>query len=457
MQTSNWIKYWQQHALPILQESKVQLQQMLRRTDSLRPTDIEALVWNDPLLTAQVLRFINQRKRGAMASDVVAIEHIVMMMGVAPFLERCSHLPTVEQYLLPADPQAYQQLLQLLARARFSRALSLDLSTIRNDAYPEELQAAALLAVVPDMLHLLGSHLPEKAPAADRTTIGALIAAWQLPDALTQLLGGNEVPSVRVALQSSIVRLCSLLEQGWWLDDISTQLETIAGALGIGLDHVWDRVSKQMLRQARRWPYVQIVPAATWLAMQPGDWPVPSKVQTDARELLTEKMVPNVLSERMQALHLAGKQGAPTNQIMALAVRALAEGLGMQRIAFTLVQPVEQVLRTRYVHGVVANDGLRSLCINLEQPSLFSQLLQKPQSVWLNIDSRKRFANHLPETFLACAADNCFLMSIFVGSKPLGLIYADRHGQQEPGDDHYNHFKQICMLTSRALTHYSQR
>lgn len=454
---TNWIAYWQQHALPILQESKLQLQQMLRRPDSLRPSDIESLVWNDPLLTAQVLRFISQRKRNAMAADVVAVEHIVMMMGVAPFLERCSHLPTIEQYLLPADSEAYRRLLQLLARARFARLLARDLSAARNDAYPEEVQAAALLHVVPEMLAIIGPKLPEKSPEMGDSSIGDLLAAWQIPAVLAELLGTSDVASVRVALESSIFGLTKALEQGWWQDPVITNLTTIAAALGLTAEAVWQKTTRQMLQLARRdWPYLQWQLPVTWLPMLPGDWPLPVKQpESGANQQASVRHDP--LAERMQALHLAGKQGAPTNQIMGLTIRALSEGLGMHRIAFTLVQPAEQVLRTRYAYGTETAEGLRSMSISLDHPSLFTQLLQKPQSVWLTDESRARFAGHLPATFVSCSSVDCFLMSIFVGSKPLGLIYADMHGASALTNDQYSHFKQICMLTSRALTHYSQR
>jgi transcriptional regulator with GAF, ATPase, and Fis domain len=160
----------------------------------------------------------------------------------------------------------------------------------------------------------------------------------------------------------------------------------------------------------------------------------------------------------MQALHLAGVQGAPTNQVMTLAVRALSEGLAMQRIAFTLLMAAENSLRARYVQGVAPTDPLQNLRISLEKQHVLTKLLQKPQSFWLNAANYAQFSPHLPiELVEQVGAKSFCAMSIFVGDKPVGLIYADCGLLGEVTDFHYQHFKQICLLASKALAHNARR
>jgi transcriptional regulator with GAF, ATPase, and Fis domain len=124
----------------------------------------------------------------------------------------------------------------------------------------------------------------------------------------------------------------------------------------------------------------------------------------------------------------------------------------MKRILFALHVPADRALRARFLKGVAANDPLHDLVISLDKPHLVTQLLQKPQSVWFNRGNAARFLPLLPEILLKQSGQESFcLMSIFVGSKPVGVIYADRHGADDITDDHYQHFKQICILTGKAL------
>ena len=77
-----WLQFWARRAIPILQESRNQLMGMIRRAEMIRPSEVADVVARDPLLTAQVLRMINQRERGSLSSDIVAIESAIMLIGV---------------------------------------------------------------------------------------------------------------------------------------------------------------------------------------------------------------------------------------------------------------------------------------------------------------------------------------------------------------------------------------
>ena len=93
---SAWLQFWQHRAIPVLQESRNQFSGMLRRAELIRPAEVAEVVARDPLLTIQVLRALNQRERSSMASDIVAIESAIMLIGLTPFLERFSRAQTIK-------------------------------------------------------------------------------------------------------------------------------------------------------------------------------------------------------------------------------------------------------------------------------------------------------------------------------------------------------------------------
>ena len=451
-----WLQFWERRAIPVLQESRNQIMGMMRRAEIIRPTEVAEVVARDPLLTAQVLRMINQRERTSLSSDIVAIEAAIMLIGVAPFLERFARAQTVESLMLPTHQAEYGNLLKLVFEARLARRLASFYANKRFDAKLGEIQAAAMLTNITDLLAILAPFLDEKPP--DSTgEVSELLSQWQMPEPIQALIRQDAEPSTRSVLQHAAVPLARLLDKGWWQDDVQQKLTTIAAVLNLPFEDIWHFLTRQLLAFTRKEGRShQLYSPARWLAMLPGEWPRPvPKITPQADSTVLAK---DILAERMQALHLAGVQGAPTNQVMTLAVRALSEGLGMQRIAFTLLMAAENSLRARYVQGVDPSDPLQTLRISLENQHVLTKLLQKPQSFWLNPGNYAQFSPHLPiELVEQIGAKSFCAMSIFVGDKPVGLIYADCGLHGEVTDFHYQHFKQICLLASKALAHNARR
>ena len=452
-----WLQFWDRRAIPILQESRNQLMGMIRRADLIRPGEVAEIVARDPLLTAQVLRMMNQRQKSSMSADVVAIESAILLIGVTPFLERFARAQTVESVMLPTHQAEYGQLLKRVFEARLARRLATVFANKRFDAKLGEIQAAAVLANLCESLAIISPHLDEQAPAASLDLL-SLLEQWQMPTAILDLIRVDAEPATRSVLQHAVVPLSRQLERGWWQDEIQQRLLTIAGVLNFPAEQVWQLLTEQLLAFARKeGKSSQLYTPARYLVMLPGAWPTPAS-SAPAANLAAAIPAKDILAERMQALHLAGVQGVPTNQVMALAVRALAEGLGMQRIAFTLLMAAENALRARYVQGVTPTDPLHALRISLEKQHIFTKLLQKPQSFWLNADNYTQFSPHLPPELVAQIGAKSFCaMSIFVGAQPVGLIYADSGLDGTVNEFHYTHFKQICILASKALAHNARR
>lgn len=453
--TPAWLAYWRSRPMPILEASKTSLQQMLRRADRVQADAVAEVVLSDPLLTLQALRCMAQRPRSSLAAEVVSIQSIVMMMGTVPFLERFCNLPTVESILLP-DSSAYSAYLQQVFYSRLSVRLALMYADWRFDARLDEIQVAATLSRCNHLLLLLGTQLDKALPPKPDECAGFL-SGLSAPASVVQLLGSADNAPVRVLLQLAVLRLVAAIPRGWWQEETQQELGMIAGMLNMEVTDVWLGLCKVLLHFARdpnRWP--QMDQPACLLPMIPGDWPgdVISKPQVE-RPI---EAGPDMLATHMQALHLSSKNGAQAKDILALTMRALAEGLHMQRVIFALATPGLAELRARFVLGMPQNAPLRQLSIRTDLPGILTRLLEKPQSLWLNRSNAGQYMPHFPTDFRQCfVSDNFFVMSIFIGSKPLGLILADRNGAETLSEHQYQHFKQICLLTTRALSQSTNR
>lgn len=451
-ENERWLTFWAKRPLPILQSTKAGLTEFVGQGEKLRNNQISDLVLQDPLLVAHALRFVNQRQRTGLVSDVVSVENVVMLMGMDGFINRFSKLPSVEETLLPKHPGHYVALLGEVATARLAAHLAREFGVLRYDARLDEIFITALLAALPRMLRCLEAGLGTEVPPAslDKATL-PLFARWHLPEVFATLLDEAGAANQRALLQQAALRLASRLQLGWWQDGIFEDIQLVANTLGCEPRQISELINRSLLHFARnRWPYAQVFPAARWLPMLPGLWPKP-----EARAAAPTR--PG-FADIMRELQHAGEVGASFNQIMALAIRAMTEGLGLRRVVFGLLLAGQNALRTRYLVGVAADDPLRSFQVDLNLPHLFTQLMLKPQSVWLNAGNRAKLESMLPRGLRAVIGDGEFFsMSLFVEDKPVGLFYGDNRTVAALTEGQYAAFKQVCLMTGQALTQQVKR
>jgi HD-like signal output (HDOD) protein len=135
---------------------------------------------------------------------------------------------------------------------------------------------------------------------------------------------------------------------------------------------------------------------------------------------------------------------------MAAVMKRIREEAGAGRVVFAMLNKERSRLRTRLALGGQAEDGIRHLDLDLQQKHLFSALMGKPQSLWLNHDNAQRYQPYLPTSLRAMLGpQGAYMMSLFVGNRPLGLMYGDGSQLSETG---YRHFRELCREATSALT-----
>lgn len=450
-----WLIFWARRPVPILQASKTALAAFAGRSASARTDELVALVLHDPLLTAHILRHINQRSRSSMAADVVSIENVILLMGMDAFISHCAALPTVEALLLPKHAPHYASLLRHIATARLAARLAREFGSMRYDARLDEIYITALLADLPTLLRHLDAGMVGEAPAVELASVTlALFARWRLPEVFSSLLDESGASNQRAMLHRAALRLAEEVQQGWWHAGVADDVQLAAQALSIEQFEVWSLLCRSLLHFARNdWPYPQIFPPARWLAMQPGEWPRPKPKAAPQPAASRQPSLQDILRE----LQHAGESGASFNQIMGLAIRAQADAIGLKRIVFGLLHAGQNLLRTRYVVGTGDGDALRNFQVDLSAPHLLTRLMLKPQSIWLHAGNRAQFEALLPAGFRQTTGGGDFLaMSLFVEDKPVGLFYADNHGQPV-SEASYKAFQQVCHAAGQALTRQAKR
>jgi hypothetical protein len=190
----------------------------------------------------------------------------------------------------------------------------------------------------------------------------------------------------------------------------------------------------------------------------PGEWP-----EEPDEDAVHEKDVPVCLMPRPEALrramdeidaHLDGT--LDLHDMVSLALQGMHEGIGLNRVVFALLTAYRSMVKAKYVLGADENSPLRNFQFDAKAPHLFSRLLGKTQSVWVNVSNQANFASMMPDDLCQMIGGNegFFAMSIFVRDKPVGLIYADRrHGSCDLDEHSYMEFKRLCLRAAQGLGH----
>ncbi|MBD3670619.1 MAG: HDOD domain-containing protein [Gammaproteobacteria bacterium] len=170
--------------------------------------------------------------------------------------------------------------------------------------------------------------------------------------------------------------------------------------------------------------------------------------------------VPDEHSVEEVIAHLARQidQSISMPEIMKLVMEGMHDGLGLTRVAFTMLTPDRKMLKTRAVMSKDADWDIRHLHIPLEPENLFSHLMSRPQALWLSDENVDKIWQHVPaELTEVLHKDGFYAMSVYVKNRPVGLFYADRYNHEHHLDEHtYDNFKLLCRHASKAMVELSR-
>ncbi|WP_332670173.1 HDOD domain-containing protein [Aromatoleum sp.] len=213
-----YVRFLSAQDVPVLRQTVRELEALRASQDSVSGKRIAAVVLADPLMTAKLLTTLQARRTLAQNHDITTIDRAIMMMGIGPFFDTFSAMPTVEDVLAHRH-DALVGVLKGIGRARKATHYARDWAILRHDLDVDEITVAALLLEAADILCwtfaptlTLQVHALQRAnrwlrsAQAQRAVFGfiaqeiqvALVRAWKLPDLLVALMDESSAANPRV-------------------------------------------------------------------------------------------------------------------------------------------------------------------------------------------------------------------------------------------------------------------
>ena len=231
---SGWADFLSSSPPPMLAYTRHRLAALRLKGEAIVPSEIAAIGLSDPLFSAKVISDIQSTRNKHRAMDITTIEHALMMQGIDPFYQRIEGAALLDEQITPGG-LAHLAILALAKRGYVASRLARQWAEKSLDMHPEELQVAALIHDIAEILlwlkapghALLIKKVMDESPsmrstAAQQRILGFTLTAltaeiahrWGLPDILSRLFSGEDL-SPRIRTVSLAVRVARHSSQSW--------------------------------------------------------------------------------------------------------------------------------------------------------------------------------------------------------------------------------------------------
>ena len=446
------------------------------------------LVLMDPGLLISLFRRAIQVPRKRLQSDIRTIDQAMMLIGAINTEKVITQSPIVEEVLAEPNLTGYKK---IVSRIYHSAYQAFDLARNQSDVASDEIFAATMLQETGALvmwLHyptLMQRYDPALSEEEEQTLFSgftlneltrALAKQWGLSAFIQLTLDPEAKDKPRVKSVDLGVRVGWAAENGWEGKEAEALMREVADYLHASPEEAMAEIRDNAEYAADETPFYGVEPA---IAKLPPAGPDEEKVarresqedgqkQPTAAPILLETTpskekaqcpIPAArLSQQLTELKaLIDSETLQLPKLMSATMRAMHEGVALERAIFLMLNRDRTALHSRFVVGT-EDPKLKKLSIKLNQHSLFDLMLSKTQSLWMKDDNRAKIWPMLPtELPPLIEANSFFLMSVQLKNRPIGIFYADRFGSDYGLDQNaYNYFRNICQLTAKGLLKLSR-
>lgn len=232
---AHWLIFLADADIPVLKHTAREIARLRQNEDNLGARDVAAVVLQDPMMAARLLRHLQAHKHQKQSRELVEIEQTLLMMGITRFFEVLKPQPTVEESL-QEHLDALVELLHVVHRSHRAAVYAFDWALRLHDLHAEEIRIAALLhdlaeilmwCFAPkDMLHIRAIQKADRSLRSkdvQRTVLGftlhelhrAVTEAWDMPELLVYLMEDEQADNRRLKNVKFAVDLARHSANGW--------------------------------------------------------------------------------------------------------------------------------------------------------------------------------------------------------------------------------------------------
>ncbi|MEH6557002.1 MAG: HDOD domain-containing protein [Oceanicoccus sp.] len=459
--TQQWTRQLSQVQLPVLSEVMQELNSVTNNKDT-SATELAEIILKDSGLTTKVLRVANSVYHNPGSSNQInTISRAVVQLGFQGIKAISLSVMLVDSLL---QKSAKERMLQWMARGFHAAVQAENLfKQIGGSGGDEEVFITSLLLHIGDMAFwTCKSETAEKLDNAlamnscgddqvEREILGcsmkditiALAEQWQLGPRLQQALAteGDQGSATEAVLLGEAISFAS--EKGWDSEEFKAVLVKASLYTGLGLDDVTAMIERGADQAAGI--------AVTYRANKICHY-IPNTSESPSQpEVVVLKANPQLQLDILREMGSLVAQQVDVNTLFQMIVEGVHRGIGLDRVCLCLIDPKVTTMQVKYLLGDDTDVWREEMQfpIKSDQDNLFAHCLHSRINIWLHSDSGNQL-NHLIDKKIERLLDtkNCMVSSIYAGSRPVGILLADR-GRKN--------VQPIALEQHESFEHFSQQ
>jgi len=453
---------------------------------------LSQIIASDPGLSSQLFNLVNAKRKGTKREYIESILSALSLMGDAGIVNFVSNTTTLDDVRTSFDCE--NNYYQLVARSQQAAAHAKQWGEIRNSQGIKEIGIATRLYDIAEFslclfdfdnyktykqLNLKQHNPDEHCLKLFGFTLNDLSIAlcdhFHLPDLVLEAHNKNEIAGIRSQGIQISSKLMHQADNGWFHKEALHYVQKAADLCQINIDKMTTMVHITSVTTAQELEFKTPFHSASNLVLhETPPRPVSAKVIVKEPKKHAPKK-PEVAkpvslepkNSTSQTAHpllnelKSIAQNKKTSQALLLTslLNGCNEHLKTKRNALFLLSQDRSKIGTRLHSGLSEKSPLLKFTVAKQQAGLLKILLEKPQAIWVNAENYKKYEKMLPGIFKSCTlSDDFFMMSLFSGKKPVGIVYCDNYGEKQPLDNEkFISFKQAVGLSSKAMLLISQR
>jgi len=433
-------------------------------------SDLADIITLDPGMSISLYHQVNGKPGHAGQSNPTTVHDALGFLGDSAIVDLITQHKTLSE--MHPNIEVHQAYHQLMSRDYHMLSLLEHIIAIQGVRSVREVQSAAILHNIGEIcaclfdfdkyhhyqqkFHLMSSEANSAKPVFgfDFKELGSIAAEkMNLPELVGESLQVNAKSSPESHLIQLAADISHQAEEGWNHSAMTASLEVCATYLNQQHREFARQARLNSIIAARNFPIDDVFPAAARLIL------LPEIEKTDTKPTKTKIAQPALTVLKSEIRVLIKSPRANQAQIIELLVNSLQDGLHFSKVVMLLLSENRSSLFTYLSKGLMHDSPFHSLQIDIVHSGLFKSLLNKPQSIWVKPGSYKKYSPLLPDSFKeACYSENFFLMSLFVGIKPVGLVYCDHSkALNKLNDQVFTEFKFCVSFAGKALTFVARR
>lgn len=473
---AGWVAKLSEEEMPVFAQTISEINRILGK-EEYSSLALARVILQDPSMTAKVLKLANSAFYNPGHTPINTISRAVVVLGFNAVQAICISIAVIESLL---RGQAKERVQRELARSIHAATQARSLALAMKESASEEVFIAALLLNLGQMAFWcfagpegdaldqeLQSSTESDPTEVEKRVLGfklmhltaALADEWKLTPLVGEALKGKSSKDPKGRCIDIGHQIARESENGWntvEMKKVATEASKLTGRNVNDMGQTFQAIAEEAVNTAKSMgatTAAKMIPVARkeessaesgWEAEV--DW-----VQPDP--MLQLKILREITSMMMSKPDI--------NVILEMVLEGIHRGVGMDRTVLALVGPRRTLVKAKFVLGQDRLKFTEKFMFELgaRPQNLFSQLMDKPRSVWISDYSDPQWNGLIFGTiFEAIDRAKFFAEPVVFAGQTIGIFYADRHPSKRDMDaDAFESFKLFVHQANLGLDHVARQ